>query len=173
MADIVIEADAFAITMQKMFERLGHNVEAFTPPEVEAALQVGEEAWKSNATAVLSHSYSRGGWGKIRGGAKGVEHYKSGKRKGQIKSISWFGKVYKTGKYARSIHHQLLSSGASVTTGEIGSASMPGLAHLLEKGHGGPAPAGAHQHIAQAYEVAAKSLEDGIGEAVERAINET
>lgn len=173
MADVVIELDAFAITVKTMLERLGRNVETFTPPAVEEALQRGEEAWKSNATAVLSHSYSRGGWGKIRGGAKGIVRYKSGRRQGQIKSIRWFGKTYKTGAYARSIRHQILSSGGSITEGEIGSATMPGLAHLLEKGHGGPAPAGAHMHIALAYEIAAKRLEDDVNDAVERAINET
>lgn len=173
MSDISISADAFGITVTQILDRLGTNVQAFTPPAVEAALQVGEEAWKSNARAVLSQSYSRGGWGKIRGGSNGVTRYKSGKRKGEIKSISWYGKVYKTGKYANSIHHHLMSSGGPVTEGEIGSPSLPGLAHLLEKGHGGPGPAGAHQHIAQAYETAAKKLENGVDEAVERAINAT
>lgn len=173
MSDISISADAFGITVTQILDRLGTNVQAFTPPAVEAALQVGEEAWKSNARAVLSQSYSRGGWGKIRGGSNGITRYKSGKRKGEIKSISWYGKVYKTGKYARSIHHHLMSSGGPVTEGEIGSPSLPGLAHLLEKGHGGPGPAGAHQHIAQAYETAAKKLENGVDEAVERAINAT
>lgn len=173
MSDISISADAFGITVTQILDRLGTNVQTFTPPAVEAALQVGEEAWKSNARAVLSQSYSRGGWGKIRGGSNGVTRYKSGKRKGEIKSISWYGKVYKTGKYANSIHHHLMSSGGPVTEGEIGSPSLPGLAHLLEKGHGGPGPAGAHQHIAQAYETAAKKLENGVDEAVERAINAT
>lgn len=174
MSDITIDADAFAITMTKIFERLGQNVERFTPPVVERSLEVGEEAWKSNARAVLSQSYSRGGWGKIRGGTSGgITRFKSGKRKGQIKSINWFGKVYKTGKYARSISHHLMSSGGLVTEGEIGSPSLPGLAHLLEKGHGGPGPAGAHQHIAQAYETAAKNLEDGVGDAIEEAIYAT
>lgn len=173
MSDISISADAFGITVTQILDRLGTNVQTFTPPEVESALRVGQDAWKANARAVLSQSYSRGGWGKVRGGEKGVTRYRSGKRKGQIKSISWYGKTYKTGKYANSIKHHLMSSGGPITEGEIGSPSLPGLAHLLEKGHGGPGAAGAHPHIAEAYEVAARALENGIDSAVERAINAT
>lgn len=38
-------------------------------------------------------------------------------------------------------------------------AKKPGLTHLLEHGHGGPHPAGAHPHIEFAYEVGAQILE--------------
>lgn len=173
MADLTVDCDDFAMSMQKLLERFNSNVKDLTPEAVEHALQTGEDAWKRNAKSVLSHSYSRGGWGKVRGGASGVTRYKRGKRKGQIKSIAWYGVTYKTGKYARSIRHHLLSSGQMVTEGEIGSPSMPGLAHLLEKGHGGPFPAGSHEHIAPAYDEAEADLEYGIDKAIDRAIDAT
>lgn len=173
MADVVIGADAFAATVNQMLGRLETNVNNLTPDTVEKALKVGESEWKKNAKAVLSTSYSRGGWGKSRI----VESYKVRRRRGQarlatVRAIKWYGRVYKTGKYARSIRHQLLSSGA-VTEGEIGSASMPGLAHLLEKGHAtlGGGGAAAHVHIAPAAETAFRDFENYVGKAVEEAIN--
>jgi len=171
MSNRVIGHDAFATTLQKMLEKLGLTVEQLSPQAVEESLQTGQKAWKANARAVLSTSYSRGGWGKIRGGNKGVTRFKSGKRKGQIRSISWYGKTYKTGPYARSINHHMIQSGGRHPEGEIGSPSLPGLAHLLEKGHGGPGPAGAHQHIADAAEEAFRDFERQLDEAVDRAID--
>lgn len=173
MADTVVGADAFAASVKAILDRLGMNVNNLTPDTVEKALKVGESEWKKNARAVLSHSYSRGGWGKYRT----VEGYKGVRRGGRLRvskvtSIKWYGRVYKTGKYARSIRHQLLAKGA-VTEGEIGSASMPGLAHLLEKGHAtlGGGGAAAHVHIAPAAETAFRDFEDYVGKAVEEAIN--
>lgn len=169
VSDVAIEADAFGATLSNMLERLGTNVMAVTPDAVEEALDVGEQAWKRNAKAVLSGSYSRGGWGKVRG----YEMYSPrGKKRGQIKSIKWYGKTFKTGKYARSIRHRMLRSDGYAPEGEIGSASMPGLAHLLEKGHEGPAPAGAHQHIADAADESFRALEDKLSDSIEKAIND-
>ena len=42
----------------------------------------------------------------------------------------------------------------------------PGLAHLLEKGHGGPAPAPPHPHIAPAYEQGVKVFESELKKAL-------
>ena len=58
--------------------------------------------------------------------------------------------------------------------GEIGSASMPGLAHLLEKGHasvGGGFVSG-REHIAPAADEAFDDFERRLGASVERAIDE-
>lgn len=43
-------------------------------------------------------------------------------------------------------------AGASGTAYRIHNKRKPGLTHLLEKGHGGPHPAGAFPHIADAAE---------------------
>jgi len=167
VADITIEGDAFGITVEQILSRLGNGVKTLTPPAVDKALELGERLWKSNAQAVLSKSYSRGGWGKIRS----VTRFKSGPRRNQIKQVNWYGKTYKTGPYARSIRHHILASGGEVTEGEIGSPSLPGLAHLLEKGHG-YYTAAPHVHIAPAADAAIKRFESDVERAVEQAIND-
>lgn len=163
MADATIGVDAFARTLEDLLQNVGDEVKAHAPEAVEKALQIGEDEWRENANAVLSSSYSRGGWGKVR------TTYKSGKRKGQARE--WYGRTIKTGKYARSIRHQMLQGGDE-PTGEIGSRSMPGLAHLLEKGHasvgGGKVPE--YEHIAPAAEKAFGDFEELIAEAVEEAM---
>lgn len=173
MSDITVDVDRFGATLSELLQRVGRGVDSRTLSTVEKTLKVGEQEWRKNAKAVLSTSYSRGGWGKVRGGSGGITRFKSGRRKGQIKSINWYGKVYKTGRYARSIRHHILSSGTS-PEGEIGSVSMPGLAHLLEKGHasigGGYVPA--YEHIAPAADTAFGRFEDLLEQAIEEAIND-
>ena len=169
MSDITVEADAFGRTLEQLLGRVGTNVTRSMAPAVENALGRGQKAWKLNARRVLSKSYSRGGWGKVRSGAV---RYKSGYHKGQVKS-GWYGKVYQTGKYARSIRHQMLSGGET-PEGEIGSPTVPGLAHLLEKGHAlvGGGSARAFVHIAPAAEEAFADFEKLADHAVERAIHD-
>lgn len=169
MTDVTIEADAFGKTLTELLNRVGAGVGRAMPQTVEGALTTGQKAWKRNARAVLSKSYSRGGWGK----AKGYEYYKSGKRRGQVKKTNWYGKTYKTGKYANSISHHLMKGGTS-PEGEIGSPTIPGLAHLLEKGHAtiGGGFVGGREHIAPAADEAFKDFEMRVGEAVDGAIND-
>lgn len=171
MTDITIEADEFGRTLSQLLGRVETGVNQFMPAAVEKALDKGEKAWKKNATSVLSASYSRGGWGKL--SKKRTETFKSGPRKGKVKS-GWYGRLYKTGKYARSIKHQMLKQGGSVAEGEVGSASMPGLAHLLEKGHAsiGGGKVRAHVHIEPASKEAFTDFEKLLDEAIEEALNE-
>lgn len=166
MSDITVDADKFAKSLTELLERIGRNVKDVTPGAIDEALQVGEEEWRKNANAVLSKSYSRGGWGKV----KDVETYSRGKRKGQVKAVKWYGKTIKTGRYARSIRHHVLTGG-DAPSGEIGSPSMPGLAHLLEKGHG-YFDAAAHPHIEPAGDKAVEQFEKSLDEAIERAIDD-
>lgn len=57
----------------------------------------------------------------------------------------------KTGEYASSWRTKTEEShGAKTVT--VYQSKKPGLPHLLEKGHGGPKPAGAKVHIAPAFE---------------------
>lgn len=168
MSDVSIEMDAFGRTVEQILERLGNNVRVGIPPTVDESLEVGQKAWKRNARRVLSTSYSRGGWGKARANAA---RYRGGYHKGQVKS-GWYGTVYKTGAYARSINHQILTKAGEFTEGEIGSRSLPGLAHLLEKGHG-YFPAAPHVHIEPAADEAFEDFERRLDDVVERAINDT
>lgn len=78
-----------------------------------------------------------------------------------------------TGKYAKSIRSKLTKGGVNPSA-EAGSASMPGLSHLLEKGHarvGGGRVAG-RPHIAPAAEVAFDYTEELMGKAIERVLND-
>lgn len=167
MSDYTVGSDEFARSLSQILKNLNQNVTTLTPDAVEQALRTGEKAWKKNAKSVLSQSYSRGGWGKV----KSVEKYSPrGRRKGQIKSIKWYGKTFKTGKYARSIRHHMLKKAGS-PEGEIGSPSMPGLAHLLEKGHG-RYTAAPHVHIAPAADEAFKDFDTQLDRAIDKAIND-
>lgn len=76
------------------------------------------------------------------------------------------------GKYKRSIRSHMTNNDPMAPEGEIGSASMPGLPHLLEKGHakvgGGRVPA--IVHIAPAADVAFKLTEKLIVEGIDDAL---
>lgn len=169
MADISVEADAFGRTLEQILGRVDSGVKSKVTPAVEKSLKVGQRAWKKNARGVLSASYSRGGWGKAK---RGAVRFRSGKHKGQVKS-GWYGRTYKTGKYASSINHHMLSGGET-PEGEIGSPTVPGLVHLLEKGHasvGGGFVSG-REHVAPAAEETFKDFEKQVDRGVEEALRE-
>ena len=151
MSDITIDADAFGKTIEEILSKLNMNVEQCTPEAVQTSLKEGEKQWKQNARSSLSSSYTVGGWGK-----------------------EGYGKTIKTGKYARSIKSHLISSKGQLVDGEIGSPSMPGLPHLLEKGHAlvGGGSVGGIEHIAPAADEAFKKLEEELEKGIEEAISE-
>lgn len=76
-----------------------------------------------------------------------------------------------TGRYAKSIRWHLITKGDDAS-GEIGSPSLPGIPHLLEKGHArvGGGFVAARVHIAPAAETAfdatMEAIESGIDEAL-------
>lgn len=93
--------------------------------------------------------------GKLRAGArKGVtEGAKVARRDWKAKAPK------KTGAYAASISYQVSQKGDEVVTSEVGSKTMPGLPHLLEKGHAivGGGRSRAVEHIAPAADEAFKT----------------
>ena len=76
-----------------------------------------------------------------------------------------------TGRYAKSISVKFGKSGGEHTA-EVGSKNLPGLPHLLEKGHAtlGGGRTRAFPHIAPAFEVAAEETYRTVLEGVDAAI---
>ena len=69
------------------------------------------------------------------------------------------GSPRRGGKYARGWVSEPDAEDASAKAYRIHNRAKPGLTHLLEKGHGGPHPAGAHPHIAAGAQAGMDELE--------------
>lgn len=81
----------------------------------------------------------------------------------EIKATSAF--IDRTGGYRDGWRQKTEGSLDTGYTSTVYNASKPGLAHLLEKGHGGPAPAPPHPHIAPAYEEGVRVFESELKKA--------
>ena len=69
------------------------------------------------------------------------------------------GSPVKGGKYAQGWAMEPDAEDPGAKAYRIHNRTKPGLTHLLEKGHGGPHPAGAHPHIADAAQAGIDELE--------------
>lgn len=65
----------------------------------------------------------------------------------------------KTGVYADGWTKKVTGDNLVGYKGTVYQAAKPSLTHLLENGHGGPAPAPPHPHIAQAFDAGVKAFE--------------
>lgn len=65
----------------------------------------------------------------------------------------------RTGRYAKGWTSDERSEGDGSVTVTVHNKTKPGLTHLLEHGHGGPHPAGAHPHIEAAANEAFADME--------------
>ena len=69
------------------------------------------------------------------------------------------GSPRRSGKYARGWVAEPDAEDAGAKAYRVHNRAKPGLTHLLEKGHGGPHPAGPHPHIAQGAQAGIDELE--------------
>lgn len=65
----------------------------------------------------------------------------------------------RTGRYAKGWRADERTEGDGSTTVVVHNSAKPSLTHLLEHGHGGPHPAGAHPHIEAAANAAFADME--------------
>jgi len=106
-----------------------------------------------------------------RGLQKGAREWRKNARSAFAGTYIKHGQMYTAGQYAKSIKWQITKGGDS-PVGEIGSPKMPGLPHLLEKGHarvgGGRVPG--REHIAPAAEEAFDETEKALIELIGKAL---
>jgi len=89
--------------------------------------------------------------------------------KAKAAACGWSGKTGE--RYVNGFHSKVTREGSEVSA-EIGNEDVPGLVHLLEKGHNtlaGKRVAG-KPHVAPAFEEISRDLEESVGEAVGKAL---
>ena len=78
----------------------------------------------------------------------------------------------KTGRYAKSLSYKVKRGGMK-SSGEVGSKELPGLVHLLEKGHakvGGGSVAG-RPHMVDGFDAGVPAFQEELMRGVERALS--
>ena len=98
--------------------------------------------------------------GKLKVGAR-----KSVAKGAKVAKRDWVANApKKTGAYAASITYRVNQKSDEVVTAEVGSKTMPGLPHLMEKGHAivGGGRSHAFVHIAPAADEAFKTTTEAI-----------
>lgn len=104
-----IDSDKFELTLQEILNKLGKKTNERTPQMIHSGVKKTASYWRRNAKRI---------WGEETG-----------------KTYRRNGKEYQVGKYARSIRSHMISERPENPVGEVGAPNMPGLPHLLEKGH--------------------------------------
>lgn len=104
-----IESDRFAVTIEDILEKVGERATKRMPEVINAGTRRTATYWRRLAKKI---------WGE-----KTNKTYRKG------------GKVYKVGKYSRSIRSHMVDTSVEHPAGEVGAPNMPGLPHLLENGH--------------------------------------
>ena len=101
-----IEVDDFGTAIEDIFDEVALATGEGLVEGVQTGLRTGAKLWRKHARdRIGKHKYKRS------------------------------GEVHETGNYAKSIRSHMTSKDEMHPAGEIGSPKMPGLTHLLEKGH--------------------------------------